>query len=206
MVPDGGPTNDVAAVGATQSDLFSTQTPEARRKAKQEFDRVLDATETGKSSTDTTLEGREVLIRGGRVIIRAEKGAPSPKDFRADATGMDREQIAIELRFALDDLNRRAPMSPPPLGEAAPVQPPAAAEATAGAKPTPEKTSGPEPARQTDAGVDEAETSQPGGATGSSAPERKAQGSSALPKGASRDESLAVDQDAREAGCSGRKR
>lgn len=148
VVPDGGPTNDVAAVGAAQSDLFGTQTPEARRKAKQEFDHVLDLTETGKSSADATLEGREVLIRGGRVIIRAEKGAPSPKDFRLDATGMDREQIAIELRFALDDLNRRAPMSPPPLGEAAPVQPPAAAEATAGAKPTPEKTSEPEAGEQ----------------------------------------------------------
>lgn len=98
----------------------------AREKRRKEWGRFLGIAENGNSQDDSTLDGREVLIRGKTVRIRAEAGKSSDADIKIDTAGMDRDQIAAAVRGAMNELDRRAPLPTSSRAEASDAGAPAA--------------------------------------------------------------------------------
>lgn len=98
----------------------------AKEKNRKEWGRFLAIAEAGKSQDDSMLAGREVLIRGATVRIRAEPGKASDQDIRGDTAGMDRDQIAAAVRGAMNELDRRAPLPTSSRAEASDAGAPAA--------------------------------------------------------------------------------
>lgn len=99
----------------------------AKEKSRKEWGRFLAIAEAGKSQDDSMLEGREVLIRGATVRIRAENGAASDRDIKVDTAGMNRDDIAAAVRGAMNELDRRSPLPTSSRAEASDAGTPAAA-------------------------------------------------------------------------------
>ena len=83
----------------------------AKERTKREWGRFLGMAEGAKGASETELDGRTVLIRPGKVVIRARVDGASDLDFRIDTEGMSRDQIAAATRGALSELDRRAPIN-----------------------------------------------------------------------------------------------
>ena len=83
----------------------------AKERTKREWGRFLGMAEGAKGANETELDGRTVLIRPGKVVIRARVDGASDLDFRIDTEGMSRDQIAAATRGALSELDRRAPIN-----------------------------------------------------------------------------------------------
>ncbi|GGE24354.1 Adenine-specific DNA methylase, N12 class [Gemmobacter megaterium] len=84
----------------------------AKERRRREWGRVLGVA-SGRSSDDTTLEGRDVLIRPNKIVIRATPNGRSDLDYTIDTDGMDRDTIAARMRGALQELDRVAPLPKP---------------------------------------------------------------------------------------------
>ena len=82
----------------------------AKERTKREWGKFLGMAEGAKGANETELDGRTVLIRPGKVVIRARVDGASDMDFRLDTEGMTRDQIASATRGALQELDRRAPI------------------------------------------------------------------------------------------------
>ncbi len=116
-----------------------------KEKRRKEWGRVLGIA-AGGSNDDTTLEGRDVLIRRNKIVLRAKPGERSDLDFTIDTAGMDRDTIAARLHGALSELDRVAPVQATTLTPSKAVLPadmkgaekpaPSAAEFKAAAKET----------------------------------------------------------------------
>ena len=81
----------------------------AKERRRREWGRALGIA-SGRSSDDVTLEGRDVLIRPTKIVIRAKPGGKSDLDYTLDTEGMDRDTIADRLRGALQELDRVSPL------------------------------------------------------------------------------------------------
>lgn len=81
----------------------------AKERRRREWGRVLGIA-SNRSDSDETLEGRDVLIRPTKIVIRAKRGAKSDLDFTIDTEGMDRDQIATAIRGGLQTIDRIAPL------------------------------------------------------------------------------------------------
>ena len=105
----------------------TTEAETARKeKTRKEWGRFLAIAEGGTSSDDSSLDGREVLIRRNTVIIRAEAGKSGDADMKIDTEGMDRYQIAAAVRGAMNELDRRSPVPTSSQTEASEAGTPAA--------------------------------------------------------------------------------
>lgn len=80
-----------------------------KERTRKEWGRVLGIAANG-SRSDETLEGRDLLIRPTKIIIRAKNGEKSDLDFTIDTEGMDKDAIATAIRGGLQALDRVAPV------------------------------------------------------------------------------------------------
>jgi N12 class adenine-specific DNA methylase len=108
----------VQAPTASSADADDTAAKERKRR---EWRHVVTMANSD-SRDDATLEGRDVLIRPDKIVIRATPNGRSDLDYTLDTTGLDRDTIAARLRGGLAELDRVSPLpAPEPLPTPKPV-------------------------------------------------------------------------------------
>jgi|GEM_PF-310513 len=104
-----------------------TETEMAKKeRTRREWGKFVGIAEHGKSSDDMELEGRQVILRPGKVIVRARLDGKSDQDRIIDTAGLSRDDIAAATRGAFRELDRISPIevSPPTTAQAAHPKPP----------------------------------------------------------------------------------
>ncbi|MDO8983009.1 PLxRFG domain-containing protein [Cypionkella sp.] len=85
--------------------------PASKEQARREWGQFLPIAANGKSAWDGEVAGRNVLVRPGKVVVRAKPDGPSDFDRVIDTKGMSEDDIAAATQGAMNELDKIAPVA-----------------------------------------------------------------------------------------------